>query len=68
MEKQILFHSGNIITRRLLYGIVGCFVEVYYMAADNTYTKIEGFEQNDKRLNIYIDYMNKTKDYPFEND
>jgi hypothetical protein len=44
------------------------FAEVYYLKADNTYTKIEGFEQDDKRLNIYIDYMNKTKDYPFEND
>jgi hypothetical protein len=44
------------------------FAEVYYMPADNTYTKIEGFEQDDKRLDIYIDYMNKIKDYPFEND
>jgi hypothetical protein len=44
------------------------FTEVYYLPADNTYTKIEGFEPDDRRLDIYIDCMNKLKDYPFENE
>jgi len=36
---------------------------MYYMIADKQITKIEGFEQGDKRLDIYIDYMNKLKSF-----
>jgi hypothetical protein len=30
------------------------FIETYYLQAENEITKIEGFEQTNKRLNIYI--------------
>jgi hypothetical protein len=44
-----------------LYDCGNFFAEVYYFPAENRITKIEGFSQDDKKLNFYIDYMKKIK-------
>jgi len=35
------------------------FIEVWYFGYENKITKIETLERNDKKINLYIDYMNK---------
>jgi len=41
----------------VLYDCGSFFAEVYYSPEGNEITKIDGFAEDDKRLDLYIDFM-----------